>query len=57
MSDDFSQPIELLHEVRNLIQQARQKAATTVNTLQVLTNLEIGRLIVEHEQPNRSDAV
>ena len=29
---------------------ARQAAATAVNTLQVLTNFEIGRRIVEHEQ-------
>jgi DUF1016 N-terminal domain len=40
----------LIAEVRSLIQSARQAAATTVNTLQVLTNFEIGRRIVEHEQ-------
>lgn len=40
----------LIHEVRALIQTARHAAATTVNTLQVLTNFEIGRRIVEHEQ-------
>jgi predicted nuclease of restriction endonuclease-like (RecB) superfamily len=40
----------LIAEVRSLIQSARHAAATTVNTLQVLTNFEIGRRIVEHEQ-------
>src|SRR5437764_89552 len=40
----------LIAEVRNLIQSARHTAATTVNTLQVLTNFEIGRRIVEHVQ-------
>src|SRR5712692_2590384 len=33
----------LIAEVRGLIQSARRTAATTVNTLQVLTNFEIGR--------------
>src|SRR5215510_2538187 len=40
----------LIAEVRGLIQSARHATATTVNTLQVLTNFEIGRRIVEHEQ-------
>jgi DUF1016 N-terminal domain len=40
----------LIAEVRGPIQSARHAAATTVNTLQVLTNFEIGRWIVEHEQ-------
>lgn len=40
----------LITELRGLIQSARHAAATTVNTLQVLTNFEIGRRIVEHEQ-------
>jgi predicted nuclease of restriction endonuclease-like (RecB) superfamily len=40
----------LIAEVRSLIQSARHAAATAVNTLQVLTNFEIGRRIVEHEQ-------
>lgn len=37
-------------EVRALIQSARHMAAASVNTLHVLTNFEIGRRIVEHEQ-------
>lgn len=40
----------LITELRGLIQSARRAAATSVNTLQVLTNFEIGRRILEHEQ-------
>ncbi|GEP41165.1 PDDEXK nuclease domain-containing protein [Brevifollis gellanilyticus] len=40
----------LLTEVRQLIQGARRSVATVVDTLQVMTNFEIGRRIVEHEQ-------
>lgn len=40
----------LINDVRELIRSARQTAAATINTLQVLTNFEIGRRIVEHEQ-------
>lgn len=40
----------LISELRDLIRSARQAVATTVNTLQVMTNFEIGRRIVEHEQ-------
>lgn len=40
----------LVTELRDLIQNARRNVATTVNTLQVLTNFEIGRRIVEYEQ-------
>lgn len=40
----------LIAEVRQLIQSARGTAASVVNTLQVMTNFEIGRRIVEHEQ-------
>ena len=40
----------LITELRGLILSARHAAAATVNTLQVLTNFEIGRRIVEHEQ-------
>jgi hypothetical protein len=41
--------------VRGLIQSARHAAATTVNTLQVLTNFEIGRRI-EYEQKGATRA-
>lgn len=40
----------LITELRGLIHSARHAAATTVNTLQVMTNFEIGLRIVEHEQ-------
>ncbi len=41
---------ELISEIRELVYVARKSAAQTVNTLQVLTNFEIGRRIVEYEQ-------
>lgn len=40
----------LVAEVRGLIQAARRGAVSVVNTLQVRTNFEIGRRIVEYEQ-------
>lgn len=40
----------LITELRGLIDSARHAVATTVNTLQVMTNFEIGRRIVEQEQ-------
>jgi len=46
----------LISELRGLIQSARHAVATTVNSLQVLTNFEIGRRIVEHEQQGEQRA-
>ncbi|MBX3729439.1 MAG: hypothetical protein KF858_09665 [Candidatus Sumerlaeia bacterium] len=46
----------LVREIRTLVEQARRAAASTVNTLQVLTNVEIGRRIVEHEQKGKRRA-
>jgi len=40
----------LITEVRSLIHSARRGAASVVDTFQVMTNFEIGRRIVEHEQ-------
>jgi predicted nuclease of restriction endonuclease-like (RecB) superfamily len=40
----------LIEQVRRLVQSARSAAAASVNSLQVRTNFEIGRLIVRHEQ-------
>ena len=40
----------LLHEIRTLVQAARTAAARQVNVIAVLTNFEIGRRIVLHEQ-------
>jgi len=47
---------ELLVRVRTLILTARRMAARQINTLQVLTNFEIGRLIVESEQSGKERA-
>jgi predicted nuclease of restriction endonuclease-like (RecB) superfamily len=41
---------ELVHEIRDLIQSARRAVVHSVDLIQVLTNFEIGRRIVEHEQ-------
>lgn len=48
--------VRLFHDVRGLIVSARHAAARSIDTLQVLTNFEIGRLIVEHEQSGRKRA-
>ncbi len=40
----------LIKKVRILVDSARRTASTAVNTLQVRTNFEVGRLIIEHEQ-------
>jgi len=42
--------LPLVKEIRDLVQSARRAASQHVNTLQVATNFEIGRRIVEHEQ-------
>lgn len=46
----------LIEQVSALVQSARRSAAASVNALQVLTNFEIGRLIVEHEQQGTARA-
>ncbi len=46
----------LITEVRRLIQSARRGAASVVNTLQVMTNFEIGRRIVQYEQKGKKRA-
>ena len=40
----------LLEQICSLVQSARKTAATAINSLQVITSFEIGRMIVEHEQ-------
>ena len=40
----------LLHDIKTLLQNARNQVVRTVNTTMVHTYFEIGRLIVEHEQ-------
>jgi predicted nuclease of restriction endonuclease-like (RecB) superfamily len=42
--------LPLVKEIRDLVQSARRAASQNVNTLQVATNFEIGRRIVEYEQ-------
>ena len=42
--------LPLVKEIRELVQNARRVAGQNINTLQVVTNFEIGRRIVEHEQ-------
>lgn len=41
---------ELIHQIRDLIQSARRAVVHSVDLIQVMTNFEIGRRIVEHEQ-------
>lgn len=48
--------LELLAQIRQRITAARTAAVRNINTLQVLTNFEIGRLIVEHEQSGKERA-
>ena len=45
--------LPLVKEIRDLVQSARRTAAQNVNTLQVVTNFEIGRRIVEYEQKGK----
>ena len=46
----------LITELRSLIHSARYSVATTVNILQVTTNYEIGRRIIEHQQKGEKRA-
>ncbi|MEO7719729.1 MAG: PDDEXK nuclease domain-containing protein [Capsulimonas sp.] len=54
IADDGLGP--LVAQVRSLLQSARRTAAVSINSLQVRTNYEIGRLIVEHEQQGHQRA-
>ncbi len=40
----------LVDQIRTLVQTARRKAVTVIDSLQVATNFEVGRMILEHEQ-------
>jgi predicted nuclease of restriction endonuclease-like (RecB) superfamily len=44
------QLLPLVKEIRDLVQSARRAASRNINALQVVTNYEIGRRIVEFEQ-------
>jgi predicted nuclease of restriction endonuclease-like (RecB) superfamily len=46
----------LIAELRNLIQSARRGVTSVIDTFQVMTNFEIGRRIVEHEQKGEKRA-
>lgn len=46
----------LLGDIKSLIEQARNTAARSINTLQVRVNFEIGRRIVEEEQRGENRA-
>ena len=46
----------LIAEVRQLIQSARRGVSSVIDTFQVMTNFEIGRRIVEHEQQGEKRA-
>lgn len=50
MDVEIKTPNALLKQIRELILSARKAAARTVDSIQVITNFEIGRRIVEHEQ-------
>jgi len=46
----------LIDELRSLVRSARWAVVRSVDTIQVLTNFEIGRRIVEHEQKGEKRA-
>jgi hypothetical protein len=46
----------LLSDIKALVLQARSVAVRQINSLQVLTNFEIGRRIVEEEQEGENRA-
>jgi predicted nuclease of restriction endonuclease-like (RecB) superfamily len=48
--------LPLVNEIRDLVQSARRAASQSINTLQVITNFEIGRRIVEYEQKGSKKA-
>ncbi|WP_265596160.1 PDDEXK nuclease domain-containing protein [Verrucomicrobium sp. BvORR106] len=48
--------VSLVAEIRRLVQSSRHAASSAINTLHVLTNFEIGRRIVEHEQKGATRA-
>lgn len=46
----------LVEQIRTVLDSARRSAVTHIQSLQVRTNYEVGRLIVEHEQNGRQRA-
>jgi predicted nuclease of restriction endonuclease-like (RecB) superfamily len=49
--------VNLIHQVRQIILSARTAAVKSIDTIQVMTNYQIGHLIVEHEQRGARRAV
>lgn len=47
---------ELVHEIRDLVQSARRAVVHSVDLIQVMTNFEIGRRIVEYKQDGEERA-
>lgn len=47
MKDEFR---DLIFKVKDIVRSSRRIAAQNVNSIHIITNYEIGRLIVEHEQ-------
>ncbi len=56
MSDALPELAPLVAEIRALVQAARGAVERQVNALVVLTNFEIGRRIVLHEQGGEARA-
>jgi len=57
LSKSTAEPLfPLVKEIRDLVQNARRAASQNINTLQVATNYEIGRRIVEYEQKGKRRA-
>jgi len=52
----ITQDVLLIKEIRELILSARQAVVRNVDMIQVVTNFEIGRRIVEHEQKGQEKA-
>jgi predicted nuclease of restriction endonuclease-like (RecB) superfamily len=53
----MNKPVKILiNEIRELIIKARSLAYHQVNTLAVMTNFEVGRIIVDHEQAGNERA-
>ena len=46
----------LIREIRDIVRKARLTVAQSVNSIQVVTNFDIGRRIVEHEQQGEPKA-
>ena len=48
--------VELLNNIKKIIEEAKHKISKDVNTTMVMTNMNIGKMIVEHEQKGNAKA-